>query len=136
MKTLQLITCCLLLGLGLVSCSKEDGISTPGMDLGRELAGTYSGLYSSPLTPKDENYQITITRIDEHNVRITVPDFGAFDTEVLSHLGNANLLSSSFERKDLLDLVYERDTRHLTFVRYTKTLSGEDAELVFDGFKK
>lgn len=120
----------------LIACDKNaDQLPEASIDLGQAMEGTYQGNYDSPLTSNATNYSISIVKIDEINVRITVPDFGSFDTGILVSSENKNLLLSNLS-EDLLSLTYNQDTQRLLFTRTTKTLGGAVAYLNFDGYKK
>ncbi|MEL6941238.1 MAG: hypothetical protein AAFO82_01095 [Bacteroidota bacterium] len=120
----------------LIACDKNaDQLPEVAIDLAAKMEGTYQGNYSSPLTNNASDYTISIVKIDENNVRITIPDFGGFDTGILTSSENENVWVSNLD-EDLLSLSYNKNTKRLLFTRTTRTLSGEVAHLNFDGYKK
>ena len=135
MKNLKLFSLFILVLFALASCQKEEGVIPRNVDFGAEMEGEYSGEYSSPLTPLAKDYKISITRIDEQHIRVIAPDFGGFDTEVMDNASKVNYLTNDVNKSEILSLVYDRDTKKLTFTRETKTLGGDTGYLVFSGYK-
>ena len=135
MKSIQ-YTLLLLVGLiGFSSCEKDQGPSTQE-DFGQEMVGTYIGSYSSPLTPQEEQYEITITRNSIDEIRVLVPDFGAFDVELELSGNSSNQLINTEPSTDFMTFEYLRSSKNIKFNRRVKTLGGETKFLIFDGFRQ